>query len=78
MVGVLEIRKDAAFIDKALHTAKVRVLGTLIGIIATLTLAIALISRATVSRPLDRMLSGKVADLYTVRQYLDAERGGWA
>ena len=27
---------------------------------------------------LDRMLSGKVADLYTVRQYLDAERGGWA
>ncbi len=27
---------------------------------------------------LDRMLSGQVADLYTVRQYLDAERGGWA
>ena len=27
---------------------------------------------------LDRMLSGKVADLFTVRQYLDAERGGWA
>lgn len=27
---------------------------------------------------LDRMLSGHVADLYIVRQYLDSERGGWA
>jgi hypothetical protein len=27
---------------------------------------------------LARMLSGHVADLYVVRQYLDAERGGWA
>jgi hypothetical protein len=27
---------------------------------------------------LDRMLGGQVADLYTVRQYLDAQRGGWA
>lgn len=27
---------------------------------------------------LERMLSGNVADLYVVRQYLDAERGGWA
>jgi hypothetical protein len=26
---------------------------------------------------LDRMRSGKVADLYLVRQYLDAQRGGW-
>lgn len=26
---------------------------------------------------LDRMLSGNVADLYVVRQYLDAMRGGW-
>ncbi|MGH7444801.1 MAG: MbcA/ParS/Xre antitoxin family protein [Longimicrobiales bacterium] len=26
---------------------------------------------------LDRMLSGQVADLYEVRRYLDAERGGW-
>jgi hypothetical protein len=26
---------------------------------------------------LDRMLSGQVADLYLVRRYLDAERGGW-
>lgn len=26
---------------------------------------------------LDRMLSGNLADLYVVRQYLDAERGGW-
>jgi hypothetical protein len=26
---------------------------------------------------LDRMLSGQVADLYVVRKYLDAERGGW-
>jgi hypothetical protein len=26
---------------------------------------------------LERMLSGNVADLYVVRQYLDAERGGW-
>jgi hypothetical protein len=27
---------------------------------------------------LDRMLGGQVADLYVVRQYLDAERGGWS
>lgn len=27
---------------------------------------------------LDRMLSGQVADLYTVRQYLDVQRGGWS
>ena len=27
---------------------------------------------------LDRMMSGQVVDLYVVRQYLDAERGGWA
>jgi hypothetical protein len=27
---------------------------------------------------LDRMLSGNVADLFVVRQYLDAQRGGWA
>ena len=27
---------------------------------------------------LDRMLGGQVADLYVVRQYLDAQRGGWA
>ncbi len=26
---------------------------------------------------LDRMMSGNVADLYVVRKYLDAERGGW-
>ncbi len=27
---------------------------------------------------LGRMLSGQVADLYVVREYLDAQRGGWA
>ncbi len=27
---------------------------------------------------LSKMLSGNVADLYIVRQYLDAERSGWA
>lgn len=27
---------------------------------------------------LKRMLSGHVSDLYVVRQYLDAQRGGWA
>ena len=27
---------------------------------------------------LDRMLSGQVADIFVVRQYLDAQRGGWA
>lgn len=27
---------------------------------------------------LERMLSGNVADLYVVRQYLDAQLGGWA
>src|SRR4030095_14674854 len=27
---------------------------------------------------LDRMLSGNVGDLYEVRKYLDAQRGGWA
>lgn len=28
--------------------------------------------------PLERMLSGNVADLYVVRKHLDAERGGWS
>ncbi len=27
---------------------------------------------------LSRMLSGKVSDLFVVRQYLDAQRGGWS
>ena len=27
---------------------------------------------------LERMMSGQVADLFVVRQYLDAQRGGWA
>lgn len=27
---------------------------------------------------LKRLLSGRVSDLYVVRQYLDAQRGGWA
>ncbi len=27
---------------------------------------------------LDRMLGGNVSDLFAVRQYLDAQRGGWA
>jgi hypothetical protein len=27
---------------------------------------------------LDRMLSGHVSDLFVIRQYLDAQRGGWA
>ena len=27
---------------------------------------------------LERRLSGRVSDLYVVRQYLDAQRGGWA
>jgi hypothetical protein len=27
---------------------------------------------------LERLLSGHVADLYVVRRYLDAERGGWS
>ncbi|MDE0063374.1 MAG: MbcA/ParS/Xre antitoxin family protein [Gammaproteobacteria bacterium] len=30
------------------------------------------------SSALERMMSGQVADLFLVRQYLDAERGGWA
>jgi Antitoxin Xre-like helix-turn-helix domain/Antitoxin Xre/MbcA/ParS C-terminal toxin-binding domain len=29
------------------------------------------------SKPIERLLSGKIADLYVVRQYLDSERGGW-
>jgi len=27
---------------------------------------------------LERMLAGQVSDLFVVRQYLDAQRGGWA
>ncbi len=27
---------------------------------------------------LERMLSGNVSDMYVVRQYLDAQRGGWS
>ena len=28
--------------------------------------------------PLERLQAGQVADLFVVRQYLDAQRGGWA
>lgn len=28
--------------------------------------------------PLERLRAGQVADLFVVRQYLDAQRGGWA
>lgn len=30
------------------------------------------------SSALERMLSGQVSDLFLVRQYLDAQRGGWS
>ena len=30
------------------------------------------------SAALDRMMSGQVADLCLLREYLDAKRGGWA
>ena len=30
------------------------------------------------SSALERMLAGNVGDLYVVRKYLDAQRGGWA
>jgi signal transduction histidine kinase len=63
VVGVLELRRDASFIDRSLRQAELRIVGTALALIALLTAAALLIARATISAPLGRMLQeiGEVA-----------------
>src|SRR5262249_51955036 len=56
VVGVLELRRDASYIDRALRDGALRLSATLFGLVAGLAVAVALIARAAVTRPLSRML----------------------
>jgi signal transduction histidine kinase len=56
VVGVLELRRDASYIAREMRDATLRILGTLVGLTAALAVAVALIARATITRPLGRML----------------------
>jgi len=56
VVGVLEILRDAAYIDRAMRDATLRILVTLGIIVGGLGVAVALFVRRAVSRPLRRML----------------------
>lgn len=81
----------AGRIKRGLDGATLERLSHLFGIYAALHILLPLPERADawVRKPnsaplfggrsaLERMLGGQVADLFVVRQYLDAQRGGWA
>jgi hypothetical protein len=81
----------AGRIRRGLDGATLERLSHLFGIYAALQILLPLPERANAwirranSAPLfgggtalERMLGGQVSDLYAVRQYLDAQRGGWA
>jgi hypothetical protein len=80
--GRVKAGLDAAALERLSHV---------FGIYAALQILLPLPERANawIRRPnsaplfggrsaLDRMLGGQVSDLFVVRQYLDAQRGGWA
>src|SRR5579884_1559867 len=56
VVGVIEIRRDATYIGREMTDATVRMLITIVCLVGGLALAVVLIARAAVSRPLGRML----------------------
>jgi signal transduction histidine kinase len=56
VVGVLEILRDAAYIDRAMNDALLRVIITLVMMAGGLGVVVALFVRRAVSRPLRRML----------------------
>lgn len=75
--------------DVTLRRDTLERLSYLLGIYKALEILLPKSSKGWVKRPnkaplfggkpaLNRMLSGNVADLFVVRQYLDAWRGGWA
>ncbi len=80
--GRIKTGLDAATLERLSHV---------FGIYAALQILLPLPERANawIKKPnsaplfgeksaLDRMLAGQVSDLFVVRQYLDAQRGGWA
>lgn len=81
----------AGRVRAALDSATLERLSHLFGIYAALQILLPVPERANawIRRPnsaplfgggsaLERMLGGQVADLFAVRQYLDAQRGGWS
>lgn len=81
----------AGRIKTGLDGATLERLSHLFGIYAALHILLPVSERADawIKRPnsaalfggrsaLERMLGGQVADLFVVRQYLDAQRGGWS
>lgn len=81
----------AGRVKRGLDGATLERLSHLFGIYAALQILLPIPERADawVRKPnsaplfgggsaLQRMLGGQVADLFVVRQYLDAQRGGWA
>jgi signal transduction histidine kinase len=56
VVGVLELRRDAAVVDREMSSATWRIGGTIATLVVFLGLAVWLIARAAVTRPLERML----------------------
>ncbi len=81
----------AGRIRTGLDGATLERLSHLFGIYAALQILLPVSERADawIKRPnsaalfggrsaLERMLGGQVADLFVVRQYLDAQRGGWS
>ncbi|HEX2013390.1 MAG TPA: MbcA/ParS/Xre antitoxin family protein [Roseateles sp.] len=81
----------AGRVKRGLDGATLERLSHLFGIYAALQILLPIPERANawIRKPnsaplfgggsaLQRLLGGQVADLYVVRQYLDAQRGGWA
>ena len=81
----------AGRVKRGLDAATLERLSHLFGIYAALQILLPLPERAAawIKKPnaapafgggsaLQRMLGGQVADLFVVRQYLDAQRGGWS
>jgi hypothetical protein len=81
----------AGRIKRGLDAATLERLSHLFGIYAALQILLPVPERAAawIKKPnsaplfgggsaLQRLLGGQVADLFVVRQYLDAQRGGWA
>src|SRR2546426_570821 len=56
VVGVLEIRRDSSYIETVLREAALRMLVTLVAVVGALAVAVWLIARTAVSRPLHRVL----------------------
>lgn len=58
VVGAVELTRDKAFIEVAMREDALKVLVTLVAIIAALLVAVSLIARRTIGRPIEKLLAG--------------------